>query len=81
MNMIDYQPTEQDTMSGEEFCQLAESVLLKHGEPLYPTNRASDARVYRDNWVIIRSYFNGLALEVTRAAQSVEIQKNTSGRE
>lgn len=61
MLMIDYEPTAEDDVSGEEFVALARRVL---------DSRSTGN--FSDDWMEIRTDYNGLDLQVTRKSQIVE---------
>ncbi len=58
MQMWEYDPTDEDRMSREDFVALAERILDK-----FNTDNLSN------DWVEIRRNYNGLKLEITRQAQ------------
>jgi hypothetical protein len=61
MLMIDYEPVDADFVNGDEFVAIARAVLA---------NRNTGN--FHDDWVEIRTDYNGLDLQVTRNKQIVE---------
>ncbi len=61
MLMIDYEPKDGDHVTGEEFVALARAVLEKR-----------ETGNFHDDWLEIRTNYNGLDLQITRNKQIVE---------
>ena len=62
--MIDYQPTDADHVGATEFVNLAREVLA--------TRNAGN---FADNWLEIRTNYNGLDLQVSRLRQFVPLER------
>lgn len=63
-SMLDYEPVAADDVTGDEFVALARELL-----------RLRNTGNFADNWLEIRTNYNGLDLQVSRLRQLVPIEQ------